>query len=35
MFFNRTIVPEMRGLGSAAMAGAALVYQLDTDALLA
>ena len=35
MFFNRTIVPEVRGLGSAAMAGAALVYQLDTDALLA
>jgi len=33
-FFNRTIVPEARGLGAAAMAGAALLYDLDTAALV-
>ncbi len=33
-FFNRTIVPEARGLGAAAMAGAALLYDLDSDALV-
>lgn len=33
-FFNRTIVPEARGLGAAAMAGAGLVYGLDTAALV-
>jgi hypothetical protein len=33
-FFNRTIAPEARGLGAAAMAGAGLVYELDTAALL-
>ncbi|EGD60164.1 acyl-CoA dehydrogenase-like protein [Novosphingobium nitrogenifigens DSM 19370] len=33
-FFNRTIVPEARGLGAAAMAGAALIYELDTAALV-
>jgi len=33
MFFNRTIVPEARGLGAAAMAGAALLYELTTEAL--
>jgi alkylation response protein AidB-like acyl-CoA dehydrogenase len=32
-FFNRVIVPEARGLGSSAMAGAALLYDLDTEAL--
>jgi hypothetical protein len=31
--FNRTIVPEARGLGAAAMAGAALYYELDSEAL--
>jgi alkylation response protein AidB-like acyl-CoA dehydrogenase len=33
-FFNRTIVPEARGLGAAAMAGAALLYDIDTIALV-
>ena len=33
-FFNRTIAPEARGLGAAAMAGAALLYDLDTAALI-
>ncbi len=33
-FFNRTLVPEARGLGAAAMAGAALLYDLDTAALV-
>ena len=33
-FFNRTVVPEARGLGAAAMAGAALLYDLDTAALV-
>lgn len=33
-FFNRTIAPEARGLGAAAMAGAGLVYELETAALL-
>ncbi|WP_420381104.1 acyl-CoA dehydrogenase family protein [Novosphingobium sp.] len=33
-FFNRTIVPEARGLGAAAMGGAALLYDLDTAALV-
>ncbi len=33
-FFNRTIAPEARGLGAAAMAGAALLYDLDTAALV-
>jgi alkylation response protein AidB-like acyl-CoA dehydrogenase len=33
-FFNRTIVPEARGLGAAAMAGAGLLYDLDTLALV-
>jgi len=33
-FFNRTIAPEARGLGAAAMAGAALIYDLDTPALV-
>jgi 3-(methylthio)propanoyl-CoA dehydrogenase len=33
-FFNRTIVPEVRGLGATAMAGAALLYDLDTTALV-
>ncbi|MBB3859871.1 alkylation response protein AidB-like acyl-CoA dehydrogenase [Novosphingobium hassiacum] len=33
-FFNRVIVPEARGLGSSAMSGAALLYDLDTDALV-
>ncbi|MEO0031399.1 MAG: hypothetical protein RIS94_1157 [Pseudomonadota bacterium] len=32
-FFNRTVAPEARGLGAAAMAGAALVYDLDSAAL--
>ena len=32
-FFNRTIVPEARGLGAAAMAGAALLYDLDSASL--
>jgi len=32
--FNRTIAPEARGLGAAAMAGAALLYDLDTAALV-
>ncbi|SMC79454.1 acyl-CoA dehydrogenase [Novosphingobium sp. B1] len=32
-FFNRVIAPEARGLGSSAMAGAALLYDLDTEAL--
>lgn len=32
-FFNRVIVPEARGLGSSAMAGAALLYDLDTETL--
>lgn len=32
-FFNRVIVPEARGLGSSAMAGAALLYDLDAAAL--
>lgn len=32
-FFNRVVVPEARGLGSSAMAGAALLYDLDTEAL--
>lgn len=31
--FNRTIAPEARGLGAAAMAGAALYYDLDSAAL--
>ena len=31
--FNRTIVPEARGLGAAAMAGAALYYELGSEAL--
>ncbi|MFM6831546.1 MAG: acyl-CoA dehydrogenase family protein [Novosphingobium sp.] len=31
-FFNRVIVPEARGLGSSAMAGAALLYDLDAEA---
>ena len=31
--FNRTIAPEARGLGAAAMAGAALLYELDSAAL--
>ena len=31
--FNRTIAPEAQGLGAAAMAGAALLYDLDTAAL--
>jgi hypothetical protein len=34
MFFNRTIAPEARGLGAAAMAGAALLYDLPTEALV-
>ena len=33
-FFNRTIAPEARGLGAAAMAGAGLIYELDTAALV-
>ena len=33
-FFNRTIVPEARGLGAAAMAGASLLYDIDTLALV-
>jgi alkylation response protein AidB-like acyl-CoA dehydrogenase len=33
-FFNRVIVPEARGLGSAAMAGAALLYELETEQLV-
>ncbi len=33
-FFNRVIVPEARGLGSSAMAGAALLYDLDNEALV-
>ena len=33
MFFNRTIAPEARGLGAAAMAGAALLYELPNEAL--
>ncbi len=33
-FFNRTLVPEARGLGAAAMAGAALLYDLDSAALV-
>ena len=33
-FFNRTIAPEARGLGAAAMAGAGLLYDLDTAALV-
>lgn len=33
-FFNRTIVPEARGLGAAAMAGSGLLYDLDTAALI-
>ena len=33
--FNRTIVPEARGLGSAAMAGADLYYSLDSADLVA
>jgi alkylation response protein AidB-like acyl-CoA dehydrogenase len=33
-FFNRTIAPEARGLGAAAMAGAALLYDIDTLALV-
>jgi len=33
-FFNRTIVPEARGLGAAAMAGAGLLYDLDTAVLV-
>ena len=33
MFFNRTIAPEARGLGAAAMAGAALLYELTSEAL--
>ncbi|CAH0498587.1 acyl-CoA dehydrogenase [Novosphingobium sp. CECT 9465] len=32
-FFNRVIVPEARGLGSSAMSGAALLYDLDSEAL--
>ena len=32
-FFNRTIVPEARRLGAAAMAGAALLYDLDSASL--
>ncbi len=32
-FFNRTVVPEARGLGAAAMAGAALLYDIDSEAL--
>ncbi|MEL0250531.1 MAG: acyl-CoA dehydrogenase [Novosphingobium sp.] len=32
-FFNRVIAPEARGLGSSAMAGAALLYDLDSEAL--
>ena len=32
-FFNRVIAPEARGLGSSAMAGAALLYDLDTEVL--
>jgi 3-(methylthio)propanoyl-CoA dehydrogenase len=32
-FFNRVVVPEARGLGSSAMAGAALLYDLDSEAL--
>ncbi len=32
-FFNRTVVPEARGLRAAAMAGAALLYDLDSEAL--
>jgi len=31
--FNRTIAPEARGLGAAAMAGAALYFDLDSAAL--
>jgi hypothetical protein len=31
--FNRTIVPEARGLGAAAMAGAALYYEMESEAL--
>ncbi len=31
--FNRTIAPEARGLGAAAMAGASLLYELDSAAL--
>ena len=31
--FNRTIAPEARGLGAAAMAGASLYYELDSAAL--
>jgi len=33
-FFNRTIVPEARGLGAAAMAGSGLLYDLDSAALV-
>jgi len=33
-FFNRTIAPEARGLGAAAMAGASLLYDIDTLALV-
>ena len=33
-FFNRTIAPEARGLGASAMAGAGLLYDLDTAALV-
>ncbi|MBA4354406.1 MAG: acyl-CoA dehydrogenase, partial [Novosphingobium sp.] len=33
-FFNRVVVPEARGLGSSAMAGAALLYDLDSEALV-
>jgi hypothetical protein len=33
-FFNRTIAPEARGLGAAAMGGAHLLYDLDTAALV-
>ncbi|MCW1382242.1 acyl-CoA dehydrogenase [Novosphingobium sp. KCTC 2891] len=33
-FFNRTIVPEARGLGASAMGGAELLYAIDTAALV-
>ncbi|WP_225010058.1 acyl-CoA dehydrogenase [Novosphingobium percolationis] len=33
-FFNRTIAPEARGLGAAAMAGEELLYELDSAALV-
>lgn len=33
-FFNRVIVPEARGLGSSAMAGAALLYAIDAETLV-